>query len=81
MCHCNPAGFEPDAATVELARSAGAGSKITISNDPMDAVRWGWGCLPFMLLRAKSAVSSVSVGSKVSLSHDPRNAIRWGGAV
>lgn len=31
-------GFEPDAATVELAQKAGI-SKIEISNDPFDAVK------------------------------------------
>ncbi|GAQ82402.1 Ornithine carbamoyltransferase [Klebsormidium nitens] len=37
VCAC-PRGFEPDAATVELARKAGV-SKIEISNDPMEAVK------------------------------------------
>jgi len=37
VCAC-PKGFEPDAATVELARSTGL-STITISHDPMEAVK------------------------------------------
>ncbi len=37
VCAC-PEGYEPDATTVELARAAGV-STITISNDPMDAVK------------------------------------------
>lgn len=37
ICAC-PKGFEPDAATVELARAAGV-STITISHDPMEAVK------------------------------------------
>lgn len=37
VCAC-PVGFEPDPATVELARAAGL-STITISHDAMDAVR------------------------------------------
>lgn len=34
VCAC-PKGFEPDAATVELANAAGAG-KVSISYDPME---------------------------------------------
>lgn len=34
VCAC-PKGFEPDAATVELANSSGVG-KVSISNDPME---------------------------------------------
>jgi ornithine carbamoyltransferase len=37
VCAC-PEGFEPDAATIELARAAGQ-STITISHDPMEAVK------------------------------------------
>lgn len=37
VCAC-PKGYEPDAATVERARSSGL-SKIEISNDPMEAVK------------------------------------------
>lgn len=37
VCAC-PQGFEPDAATVELARSAGI-SNISISYDPLEAVK------------------------------------------
>jgi ornithine carbamoyltransferase len=37
VCAC-PVGYEPDPATVELARAAGV-SQITISNDPMEAVK------------------------------------------
>ena len=36
VCAC-PKGFEPDANTVEIARTAG--SKIEISNDPKEAVK------------------------------------------
>ena len=34
VCAC-PKGFEPDAATVELANSSGAGT-VSISHDPME---------------------------------------------
>ena len=34
VCAC-PKGFEPDAATIELANSSGAGT-VSISNDPME---------------------------------------------
>lgn len=34
VCAC-PKGFEPDAATVELANNSGAGT-VSISNDPME---------------------------------------------
>lgn len=37
VCAC-PKGFEPDAKTVEIARSAGI-SKIEITNDPREAVK------------------------------------------
>jgi len=37
VCAC-PEGFEPDQATVELARQAGQ-SRITVSHDPMEAVK------------------------------------------
>lgn len=37
VCAC-PKGFEPDAKTVEIARSAGI-SKIEIANDPREAVK------------------------------------------
>lgn len=36
VCAC-PKGFEPDAKTVEIARSGG--SKIEITNDPKEAVK------------------------------------------
>lgn len=35
---CLPAGFEPDQGTVELAKAAGV-SSISISHDPMEAVK------------------------------------------
>lgn len=34
VCAC-PKGFEPDAATIELANSSGAGT-VSISHDPME---------------------------------------------
>ena len=37
VCAC-PEGYEPDAATVEIVRGSGV-SSITISHDPMDAVK------------------------------------------
>ncbi|KAA6427654.1 MAG: ornithine carbamoyltransferase [Trebouxia sp. A1-2] len=37
VCAC-PKGFEPDAATIELANSAGAG-RVSVSYDPMEAVK------------------------------------------
>ena len=36
VCAC-PKGFEPDAATIELANSSGAGT-VSVSNDPMEVI-------------------------------------------
>ena len=37
VCAC-PEGFEPDAATVELANAAGAG-RVSVSHDPFEVCR------------------------------------------